>query len=87
MTSKPAAFFEPIIRRWDTVTAFAADVGCSEPVARQWVRGDSIPAAWFAPVARAALKRGFAEVTLESLADRAERRRLVREAQKPAEAA
>lgn len=87
MTAKPAAFFEPIIRRWESVPAFCADVGCSEPVARQWIRGDSIPAAWFAPVARAGLKRGFAEITLEMLADRAERRRLVRDAQKPAEAA
>jgi len=87
MTATPTAFFEPIIRRWDTVPAFAEDVGCSEPVARQWIRGDSIPAAWFAPVVRAGLKRGFSEITLEMLAGRAEQRRLVRDAQKTAEAA
>lgn len=80
-------FFEPLIRRWPTVTEFASDVGSSEPVARQWVRSDSIPAAWFAPVARAALRRGFSEITLDFLADRAEKRRLSREGQKAKEAA
>lgn len=80
-------FFEPIIRRWESVTAFAADVGCSEPVARQWIRSDSIPGGWYAPVVRAGIKRGFPEVTLELLADRGERRRLVREASKALEAA
>lgn len=79
-------FFEPFIRRWPTVTEFAEDVGCTESVARQWVRCDSIPAAWFAPVSRAALKRGFCEITLETLAARAEKRRLAREGKKATEA-
>ncbi len=87
MDNKRVAFFEPIIRRWETVPAFADDVGCSEPVARQWIRSDSIPAAWFAPVHRAALKRGFIDITPDTLSAIAERRRLSKEGAAQAEAA
>lgn len=80
-------YFEPIIRRWKPMTELARDVGCTDLVVRQWANSDSIPATWFAPVVRAALKRGFADITLELLADRAEKRRLSREGQKAQEAA
>jgi hypothetical protein len=79
--------FEPIIRRWPTVRGFASDVGCSTPSAGQWIHNDSIPAAWFAAVVRASTKRGFNEITLDLLADRAEKRRLRREGEKAQEAA
>lgn len=71
--------FEPLIRRWPTVVAFAEEVGVPERSAREWLRIDSIPASWFLAVSRAASKRGepqFQEITVNLLADRAERRRL-----------
>lgn len=79
--------FAPIIRRWPTVPEFARDVGCTVPAAGQWMHNDSIPAAWFAAVVRAAIKRGFNDITLDLLADRAEKRRLRREGEKAQEAA
>jgi hypothetical protein len=81
-------FFAPLIRRWPTVVAFADEVGCPERSAREWVRIDSIPAAWFNAVARAAAKRPepqFQEITVELLADMAERRRLSGEAARSGE--
>lgn len=80
-------FFEPLIRRWPTVTSFADEVGCDEKVARQWIHNDSIPAAWFAPVRRAAVKRGMHDITTDSLSAIAERRRLAKEADRRSEAA
>lgn len=80
-------FFEPLIRRWPTVIAFAEDVGCDEKVARAWIHSDSIPAAWFAPVRRAAVKRGFADITTDGLSALAESRRMAKDASRKAEAA
>ncbi len=80
-------FFEPLIRRWPTVTQFAVEVGCDEKVARGWVNIDSIPATWFAAVRRAAVKRGFHDITADSLASLAERRRLAKDAAPRSEAA
>jgi hypothetical protein len=73
-----AKFFEPVIRLWPTVVAFADEVGCPERSAREWVRIDSIPAPWFNAVSRAAAKRDpadFGRITVPHLADLAERRR------------
>lgn len=73
--------FEPIIRRWGRVVDFAEEVGCTEGAARQWIIADSIPATWFSAVSRAALKRGFLDITTDSLSSTAERKRLLREAE------
>lgn len=80
-------FFEPIIRRWESVPRFAAEVGCDERIVRQWLIIDSIPAAWFSAVHRAAHKRGLRDITADSLASLAERRRLAKEAVAKDEAA
>jgi hypothetical protein len=75
-------YFAPLIRRWPTVVVFAEEVGCPERSAREWLRIDSIPAAWFKAVARAAQNRTgshFHDITIELLADRAESRRLAGE--------
>lgn len=72
-------YFAPLIRRWPTVVAFAEEVGCPERSAREWLRIDSIPAAWFIAVATAAQRResaAFADITVEYLARLAELRRL-----------
>lgn len=84
-------YFAPLIRRWPTVVVFAEEVGCPERSAREWLRIDSIPAAWFNAVALAASKRpadAFGDVTVERLADIAEARRLAaKSATSPAQAA
>jgi hypothetical protein len=72
--------FAPIFNRWPALADFARDVGCPAKTAREWVRNDSIPSAWFAAVVRAALSRGFPEITADYLAVIAERRRLARAA-------
>lgn len=64
-----------IISRW-TISELAKDLGIPAKNVRRWVDFDSIPAEWFAAIARAAEKRGFHEITLEALAEIAERRRL-----------
>lgn len=72
-------FYAPLIRLWPTVVEFASDVGCPERTAREWVRIDSVPAAWFNAIAQAAAKRpepDIREIKVELLADIAERRRL-----------
>lgn len=79
-------FFEPLMARWGTVTAFAAEVGCPEKNAREWKRIDSIPAPWFAAVVRAAIGRGFADITADHLATLAEARRLSMGAKRKADA-
>jgi hypothetical protein len=73
-------FFTPLIDRWAGLPEFAGDVGCPVKTAREWRRNDSIPAQWFAAVVRAAISRGFREITADHLAVVAERRRLHREA-------
>lgn len=58
----------------------AADLGLPVKNVRSWNHSDSIPAEWFAALARAAPGRGMPEITAEHLADLAERRRKSREA-------
>lgn len=69
-------FFRPILKRWAKTADFAREVGAPDKAVREWLRIDSIPAAWFAAVVRAALVRGFIDITYELLASRAEARRL-----------
>lgn len=68
-----------LIGRWDRLGDFARSVGCAPATANHWRRRDSIPAEWFAAVARAAQAKGFQDVTPDALARRAERKRLVAE--------
>lgn len=72
--------FRPIIKRWPTAVELASDLGASEMNVRQWLRSDSIPAPWFASVVRAAHRRGFQDITADSLSALAERRRMARDA-------
>lgn len=69
-------FFRPILKRWPRTVDFAREVGAPEKAVREWLRIDSVPAAWFAAVVRAATARGFEDITYELLASRAEARRL-----------
>lgn len=69
--------FRELIERWGIVE-LATDLDLPAKNIRRWVDSDSIPAEWFAAVARAAERRGFAEITAETLVDMAERRRLER---------
>jgi hypothetical protein len=78
-------FFKPIIARWG-IADLAEDLHLPTKNVRRWDDGDSIPADWFAAVVRAANKRAFAEITLEYLAEAAERRRLSRVSEAPTQA-
>jgi hypothetical protein len=69
--------FASVISRWG-VAELAADLGLPTKNVRRWVDNDSIPAEWFAAVARAADVRGHADITVEKLAMLAEERRLRR---------
>ena len=72
-------WFKPIISRWGT-SALASDLGLPKNNVGRWVTFDSIPAEWFAPVARAAAVRGFKDITVELLAARAEARAVAKRA-------
>jgi len=69
-------WFIPIIELWKG--ELASDLGLPGKNVKRWVDFDSIPAEWFAPVARAAANRGFTHVTVELLAARAEARAVAR---------
>lgn len=66
-----------IINRWG-VSDLAKDLGIPSKNVRRWVDFDSIPAEWFAAMARAAELRGHADITVERLAEIAEARRLAK---------
>lgn len=72
-------FFKPLIEDWG-VAKLAEDLGLPTKNVRRWVDLDSIPADWFAAIARAALKRGRPEITEIYLSALAERRRLTKAA-------
>lgn len=82
-------WFTPIILRWrdglkekdDGVLSLAADLALPAKNVRRWKDIDSVPADWFAEVARAAARRGFDDITVERLALIAEERRLSKSAQ------
>lgn len=70
-------FFSPLIERWG-VAEMAADLGLPTKNVRRWVDLDSIPADWFAAIARSARSRGDREITEKHLAALAEQRRLAK---------
>lgn len=79
-------FFVPIIDRFG-LTELAADLGLPTKNVRRWMDSDSVPAEWFAAVARAAKKRGFRDVTVDHLCRVAEQRRLSRSSEPVTEVA
>lgn len=72
-------FFAPMINDWG-IAAMAADLGLPTKNVRRWVDLDSIPADWFAPIARVAAAAGREGITEAHLSALAERRRLSRTA-------
>lgn len=75
--------FQDVISAWGTVAAFAKALGVKERTAMSWWQRGSIPAPWFRAVARAAASEGGANlqwISVELLAEIAERRRLAGEA-------
>lgn len=66
-----------IIQKWG-VAELAKDLGLPAKNVRRWLDFDSIPAEWFAAVARAAVCRGYHQITVDALAQGAEARRLGR---------
>jgi hypothetical protein len=69
--------FANFIDTWG-LAQLAADLGLPTKNVRRWVDNDSIPAEWFAAVARASRRAGRPRTTEQQLAAIAERRRLAR---------
>lgn len=74
-------WFIPTIERLGEAK-LACALGIPLKNVRRWIDLDSIPAEWFAPIARAALALGQPDISVEFLADQAEARRLHRSALK-----
>lgn len=72
--------FSQIINLWG-VSELAGDLGLPAKNVRRWLDTGSIPSDWFLAVEAAALKRGHAGVSLTTLAEAAEARRLSRTAE------
>jgi hypothetical protein len=70
-------FFAPLINDWG-IAEMAAALGLPTKNVRRWVDLDSIPADWFAAIARIAGKHGRGHITEAHLAAIAERRRLAK---------
>lgn len=71
-------FFRPIIDLWG-VERLAEALTLPRKNVRRWIDHDSIPAEWFAAVARAAALENdpsIRQISVEFLASRAEERRL-----------
>lgn len=70
--------FRPLIERWG-IAELATALALPTKNVRRWWDSDSIPAEWFSAIGRAAEARDFEDITVEHLAELAERRRLERE--------
>lgn len=78
-TPRPTTFAD-VIDLWETIAAFARDIGEPYENAKQWRLNDSIPGRAFAAVVRAADERSFAGVTHELLCGFAEAKHAERKA-------
>jgi len=58
-TEQPLSFTD-IIRRWDNLKSFCADVGVPDPTARAWINRDRIPSHHWVTIIEAARARGIA---------------------------
>jgi len=70
-------FFEPLILAWG-LRQLAADLGLPVKNVRRWLDADSIPAEWFAPIARLEKRVNGTLVTTGHLSHLAEQRRIAR---------
>lgn len=68
--------FTDVIKSFDGPAAFAREVGMTAGAAKQANRRDSLAAEWFSATARAAKRRGIAEITEKRLAEIAESKRV-----------
>jgi len=70
-------YFKPLIESWG-IGDIAKALELPAKNVRRWVDSDSIPAEWFAPLARAAERHGKPGFSVHDLALLAERRRVER---------
>lgn len=68
--------FTEVIEKFDGPAAFAKAVGMTPGAAKQAKRRNSISAEWFAAIDSAAKRKGLSEISLRTLADLAEKKRL-----------
>ena len=67
--------FREVIDLWATPAEMASDIGEKPGTVRQWRFRDKIPAEKWLPVAAAAQKKGFPQITFEALDEIAARYR------------
>lgn len=79
--------FRDVIDRWKSCEAFAADIGIKGHHARTMRTRNSIPDEYWNASVDAAARRGFHDITLQLLADLAERRWRDRQQRATAQAA
>lgn len=60
--------FRNIIKRWESYQALADDLGEAYVTVQQWHLRDKIPPRVWPHVVTAASRRGYSDITLESLA-------------------
>lgn len=68
--------FASITRLWPKRADLARDLGTYDGLVQQWMLKDFIPCEWWQALVGAAARRGIEGVTLEVLAELAQRRRL-----------
>ena len=61
------AYFRPIIERWKSKAALAAELNRPRGTVQQWWTRDAIPPEAFPDLERVAKDRGFEDVTVETL--------------------
>ena len=70
-------FFAPLIEKWGPAE-LATDLGLPTKNVRRWIDNDSIPAEWFAAIARCAADKKLKGIDERTLAALAEARRIGR---------
>jgi len=76
----PPKSFREVLALWPQVSDAAQDLGLKYDRVAQWVKRDSIPAAYWPRIINAAAGRGFKYVSLPILVEFAEQRAARREA-------
>lgn len=84
MNARQAVTHTDIIRQWNTLSLFAADVGEERECVRAWRDRNSIPARAYQRVVDAAAERGIAGVTYAALAEEAAKSKTRRQRDKVA---
>lgn len=65
---KKISTFVDIINLWDTCVELGNEVGATGLTVRAWKRRNNIPSKWWSKIEKAAVKKGYSQVSIEILA-------------------